>query len=122
VPEEIELPPIPEVEDVSEGEEHEHTHEESQPLGIQASVWRIGPAGLLLNSVFESQAAWLAEQEPNTIIFYADLDSSAALVTTDETMQKVYTALSNQGLAEGQIINAVNAMRDAGIYFSEAAN
>ncbi len=117
--EDDELPPPTEVEAAPE----EHTHEtlEGPPQrGIQASVWRLGAAGLLISSVLEDQAAWLADLEPNTIYFYADLGGSDKLTHSEATMQKVYVALSNQGLSEGQIINAVSAMQNSGIYFRES--
>jgi hypothetical protein len=95
-------------------------HDVTTLTKVQASVWRLGPGGVLIQSVFEDQAAFLAEIEPNTIFFYGDLDSSAILTVTEETMQKVYSALAAQGLNEGQIVHAVTQMQHAGIYFKEA--
>ena len=91
---------------------------ESQKIG--ASVWRLGPGGTLLASVVERHASALAEAEPNSIYFYADLEGSSELKHDEETMQKVFKALGDQGLSEAQIINSVNAMQNAGIYFREA--
>jgi len=99
--------------------EHPPEPEQIKVDGVDAAVWRLGPNGILISSVREEHAGWLAEAEPNTIFFYADLDSSATLVVTEDTMQKVYVALSAQGLQEGQIINAVTAMQNAGIHFVE---
>lgn len=114
------LPPPEEASEVEDAD-HEHTHDEEPEIPkVEASVWRLGPGGLLITSVFENQVAWLAEAEPNTIFFYGDLDSSAILTVTDETMQKVYTALADQGLSEGQIVSAVSKMQHAGIYFKES--
>lgn len=86
------------------------------------SVWRLDPGGHLLTSVVERQASWMAEREPDVIYFYADLGGSTELINKPETMQKVYQALANVGLSEGQIINATTAMQIAGILFREQAN
>jgi len=121
--EDDELPPPMEVEDIPEFHSHENVKsavDESKPLGVQSSVWRLGAAGLLISSVIEDQAAFLAELEPNTIYFYSDLGGSEKLTHSEATMQKVYVALSSQGLSEGQIINAVSAMQNSGIYFRES--
>lgn len=90
----------------------------SQKIG--ASVWRLGPVGVLLSSVVEEHAASTAENDPNAIYFYADLEGSSELKNDDGTMQKIFQALGDQGLSERQIVDATNAMRDAGIYFREA--
>jgi hypothetical protein len=124
-PDETELPPVEEVEEVPDDDaptpDPVHSAiDASKPLGVQSSVWRLGPGGLLLSSVIEDQAGWLASLEPNTIFFYADLGGSEKLTHSEETMQKVYVALSSQGLSEGQIINAVSAMQNSGIYFRES--
>lgn len=87
---------------------------------IGASVWRLGPGGTLLASVIEKHAGFLAEAEPNTIYFYADLEGSSELKHDENTMQKVFQALSEQGLTEKQIVGATNAMQNAGVYFREA--
>lgn len=88
---------------------------------IESTVWRLGPGGILITSVVERHAGWLAEQERDAIFFYADL-SDSDLVTSDEgTTQKVFQALSSVGLSEGQIINAVNRMQQSGILFRESA-
>lgn len=89
------------------------------PNLVEAAVWRLGPGGHLLNSVYEQDASWLAESEPKSIYFYADLNRNEDLTHSDETMQKVYRALADQNLNEGQIINAVSAMQNAGIFFRE---
>lgn len=87
---------------------------------VGASVWRLGPGGTLLASVIEAHAGELAESDRNAIYFYADLEGSSELKHDEGTMQKVFVALSDQGLSEKQIVNAVNAMQNAGIYFREA--
>lgn len=88
---------------------------------VEASVWRLSPGGNLISSVIERHAGAIAEMEPNTIYFYADLGGVDKLTNTDETMQKVYQALSSVGLTEGQIVNATNAMQAAGVLFRERA-
>lgn len=90
----------------------------SQKVG--ASVWRLGPMGTLLASVIEEHAPDLAATDRQSIYFYADLEGSSELKNDEGTMQKVFTALGEQGLSEKQIVNATNAMQNAGIYFREA--
>jgi hypothetical protein len=87
---------------------------------IGASVWRLGPGGTLLSSVVEHHAADFAASDREAIYFYADLEGSSELKHDEDTMQKVYSALGDQGLSEKQIVNAVNAMQNAGVYFREA--
>lgn len=41
---------------------------------VESSVWRLGPGGSIISSVFERHAGWMAEQEPATIFFYANLE------------------------------------------------
>lgn len=94
---------------------------EEPPPGVEANVWRLGAGGVLISSVVERHAAWLAEQERDTIFFYADLVESGLVRHDDETMQKVYKALTSVGLTEAQIINSVNRMQQEGILFREAA-
>lgn len=94
--------------------------QEALPEKVEASVWRLGPGGLLLSSVYEFQAAWLAESEPQSIFFYADLEGSANLTATADTLEKVYRALAAQGLSERQIIDAVADMQNQGLYFRES--
>lgn len=86
---------------------------------VEASVWRLSPGGFMLSSVVERHAGTLAEMEPNTIFFYAELGGVDKVVSTPETMQKVYQALSGVGLTEGQLVKATNAMQAAGIVFRE---
>lgn len=74
----------------------------------------------MITSVIEGLAPSLAETDSKAIYFYADLYGSSELKHDEGTMQKVYTALSEQGLSEKQIINSVNSMQNAGIYFREA--
>lgn len=93
-------------------------NESSEKVG--ASVWRLGPGGTLLASVIEEHAPTLAESDRQAIYFYADLEGSSELKNDEGTMQKIYVALGEQGLSEKQIVNAVNAMQNAGIYFREA--
>lgn len=93
---------------------------ESSPA-VEATVWRLGPGGMLISSVVERHAAWLAEQEKETIFFYADLGESGLVKNDEETSQKVFRSLASVGLTEGQIINAVNRMQQDGILFREAA-
>lgn len=88
---------------------------------VEASVWRLSPAGFLVSSVIEAHVGTIAELEPNTIFFYAELGNSTELKNDDETMQKVYKALASVGMSEGQIINATSAMQSAGILFRERA-
>lgn len=95
--------------------------EEVKPPSIEASAWRVSSAGLLITSVVERHVAELAEFEPNTIFFYADLGESTELKNTEETMQKVYRALASVGLTEGQIMSAYSAMQNDGILFRERA-
>ena len=87
---------------------------------VGASVWRLGPQGTLLSSVIEAHAGELAASDRQGIYFYADLEGSSELKNDEGTMQKVYSSLGEQGLSEKQIVNAVNAMQNAGIYFREA--
>ena len=87
---------------------------------VGASVWRLGPAGTLLASVVEAHAGELAQMDRQAIYFYADLEGSSELKHDEGTMQKIFTALAEQGLTEKQIVNATNAMQNAGIYFREA--
>jgi hypothetical protein len=105
---------------VVEEVETPHPHEEDMP-DIESSAWRLGPGGLLISSVVERHAAWLAEQEKETIFFYADLGESGLVKNDEETSQKVFRSLASVGLTEGQIINAVNRMQQDGILFREAA-
>lgn len=93
-------------------------NEASEKVG--ASVWRLGPGGTLLASVVEAHAGDAAQMDRQAIYFYADLEGSSELKHDEGTMQKVYTALGEQGLSEKQIVNAVNAMQNAGVYFREA--
>lgn len=88
---------------------------------VEANVWRIGPGGVLISSVVERHAAWLAEQEKGTIFFYADLGESGLVRSDEGTTQKVFQALASVGLTEAQIINAVNRMQQEGILFRESA-
>ena len=97
-----------------------HRHDPPMPK-VEASVWRIGPGGPLISSVVERHAGAMAAGDTSAIYFYADLEGSSELKNTEETMQKVYQALSQVGLSEGQIINAVNGMQNAGILFRESA-
>ena len=53
------------------------------PPSVEASAWRLGPGGLLITSVVERHVAELAEVEPNTIFFYADLGESTELKNTE---------------------------------------
>ena len=50
---------------------------EEEPNKVEASVWRLGPFGRMLTSVYEKDAAWLAEKElasgSEAIFFYAEL-------------------------------------------------
>lgn len=87
---------------------------------VGASVWRLGPGGTLLSSVVEAHAGDLAASDRQAIYFYADLEGSSELKNDEGTMQKVYRSLGDQGLSEKQIVSAVNAMQNAGIYFREA--
>lgn len=88
---------------------------------VEAEVWRLGPRGTLLHSVIARHASWLAEQEPESIFFYGDLGGSGNLTTTEETMDKVFYALSESGMSEKQIISAITRMQNSGIYFRESA-
>ncbi len=40
---------------------------------IDASVWRMGPYGLLLSNTNESDAAEMAVKQPDVIYFFAEL-------------------------------------------------
>lgn len=91
------------------------------PPAIEASVWRLGPQGMLLTSIVERHAAELAGMDPNAIYFYADLSDSDNVKNDEATSQKVFRSLASVGLTEGQIINAVNRMQQDGILFRESA-
>lgn len=93
---------------------------ETADARVGASVWRLGPGGTLLASVNEDHAPALAEADRQAIYFYADLEGSSELKHDQGTMQKIHDALGAQGLSEKQIINAINAMQNAGIYFRES--
>lgn len=97
------------------------TVEEPIQVGIESTVWRLASDGMLINSVVERHAAWLAENEKTAIYFYADLSDSELTKSDEETSQKVFRSLASVGLTEGQIINAVNRMQQDGILFREAA-
>ena len=97
-----------------------HRHDPPLPK-VEATVWRIGPGGPLISSVVERHAATVAAGDAGAIYFYADLEGSSELKNTEETMQKVYQTLSQVGLSEAQIINAVNGMQNSGILFRESA-
>ncbi len=43
------------------------------PKPIDASVWRMGPHGLLLSNTNESDAAEMAIKQPAVIYFFAEL-------------------------------------------------
>jgi transketolase C-terminal domain/subunit len=88
---------------------------------VEAAVWRLAANGLMISSVVERHAADIAASDPDVIYFYADLGSPTELTTSDKTVQKVYDALANVGLSEGQVINAVSAMQSSGILFRERA-
>lgn len=85
------------------------------------SVWRLSLSGLTIISVDECNAARMAEVEPDAIYFYGELGAPSPLKLTQETMVKVHQALGSVGMSENQIINAVNGMQSAGIYFRESA-
>lgn len=88
---------------------------------IEASVWRLGPGGLLISSVVERHAAKVAENDKGGNYFYADLTETGLVRNDEETSQKVFRSLASVGLTEGQIINAVNRMQKDGILFRESA-
>lgn len=93
-----------------------------QPPKVEASAWRVASSGPLITSVVERHVADLAELDSTGVIyFYAELGSPTELTNTEETMAKVYQALGEVGLSEGQIINAVSAMQNSGILFRERA-
>lgn len=101
-------------------DEVEDTSPEAVALpAIESSVWRLSNAGPLITSVVERHVGAFAESERDVIYFYAELGSPTELKSSDETVQKVYQALAGVGLTEGQIINAVSAMQNAGILFRE---
>lgn len=87
---------------------------------VGASVWRLGPGGTLISSTTEELAIRSASSDRQAIYFYADLDGSSELKFDSTTMDKVFDALGAQGLSQNQIIGAVNAMQNAGLYFREA--
>lgn len=95
--------------------------EEIVQQGVEAVVWRVASDGMLITSVVERHAAWLAENERDAIYFYADLTQSDMVRSDEETSQKVFRSLASVGLTEGQIINAVNRMQQDGILFRESA-
>ena len=112
---------------VEDEELHDHDgtvepHRHDPPLPkVEATVWRLGPGGPLISSVVERHAATIAASDANAIYFFADLEGSSELKNTEDTMQKVYQALADIGLSEGQIISATNKMQNAGILFRESA-
>lgn len=89
--------------------------------GVEASVWRIGPDGVTITSMIERHIDFFVANDPTSIFFYAELGESSQLKNDEETVQKVFQALAGVGLSEGQIINAVNQMQNAGILFRERA-
>lgn len=91
------------------------------PPKIESSVWRLSTSGPLITSVVERHVADSAELDDGVIYFYAELGSPTELKNTEETIQKVYRALANVGMSEGQIVNAVSAMQNSGILFRERA-
>ena len=97
------------------------TASEEEPLGVQASCWRLSNNGLIISSVVERHVDWYAESEKDGLYFYAELGSPTELKNSEETMQKVYSALAGVGLSEGQIIDALSAMQNSGILFRERA-
>lgn len=103
---------IPDVEAAPPAESSVHT-------GVESSVWRLGPGGLILSSVVERHAAELAEHEPGTIFFYADLGGSTSVVASETTKKKVFMALAGAGLSEAQILTATNAMQASGVVLKE---
>lgn len=95
--------------------------DQSRTRKVETSVWRLGPNSVLMFSVAAHLAPAMAELEPDAIFFYAELEGSAELTHTHETMDKVYKALANVGLSEGQILGAVSGMMNSGILFRERA-
>ena len=88
---------------------------------IESNVWRLGPGGTMLSAVVERHAAGLAEYDDNSIYFYASLEGSSMVLSTAETMERVYKGLAAVGLTERQIIDAVNSMQNEGVVFRERA-
>lgn len=84
----------------------------------EASVWRLGPMGLLLASTPESMAAQFAEDNPQSVFFFAELGEN--LTHDENTIFKLASVLENYGHPYDEVVNIINDLQNTGLFFREA--
>jgi hypothetical protein len=94
-------------------------HDIQEAIGVALGAASVCWEPMDCTGVFMSQRAAQIVDELMTLVM---LFASVYRVTySEETMQKVYQALRNTGLADQQAIYAVTTMQNAGILFREAS-